>query len=320
MRTISRHNPHVQAPIPQPDADSPPSTERIAAVGIVINAALAIAKLITGLLGNSFALVADAVESIADILGSALVWGALRYARRPPDQDHPFGHGKAESLAALAVAAFIFFSGIAIAVEAIRGILSPTSPPAPFTLIVLIAVIIIKEVMFRITRRIARDAQSTIGDADAWHHRSDAITSLFALLGISLALLAGPAWAAADRWAALAASAVIIFNAIRLLRDPYAELMDQNDTVIADQCRDIALSIDAVRDVERSETRKCGRFHRVVMHVEVDPDMTVADSHRITGVIKSEIRAKIPSVEYVLIHIEPHLTTAPQYPASYHDE
>ena len=298
--------PSATNPATSPKPRPTQTPEGVAILAILVNTLLAITKLIAGIIGNSFALVADAVESIVDIVGSAVVWGALRYGNRPPDQEHPFGHGKAESLAALAVACFVLFAGLAIGAEAIRQLLSPSPVPAPFTLVILLIVIVIKESLFRITRRVARDSRSTVSHSDAWHHRSDAITSLFALLGISIALIGGPDWAAADKWAALAASVVILFNAVRLFREPYSELMDRNDDDIADQCQAIALETPAIRAIERSEARKSGRLYRVVMHAEVDPDMTVADSHALTGIVKSNIRERLPSVASVLIHIEPH--------------
>lgn len=292
----------------------PRAPERAALIGIVVNALLAAGKLVTGIAGHSFALVADAVESMVDIAGSAVIWGALRYGGRPPDEEHPFGHGKAESLAALAVAGVIIVAGFGIAAEATRQILTPQEGPAPFTLIVLIGVVVVKEVMFRVTRGAARRAGSSAGHADAWHHRSDAITSLFAFLGITISLFGGEGWAAADDWAALAASAVIVANGVRLVREPYAELMDRNDDAVAKRCREIAMRIEGVRGVERSESRKVGRAFRVVMHVEVDPEMSVRASHDLTGRIKARIRAEVPGVVSVLIHIEPWENATPASP------
>jgi cation diffusion facilitator family transporter len=285
--------------------------ERAALLGLLINAALAAGKLVAGVVGHSFALVADSVESMVDIAGSAVIWGALRYGGRPPDEEHPFGHGKAESLAALAVACVIIIAGVGIAAEAIRQIMTPQRGPRAFTLVVLIGVVLVKEILFRVSHRAAHEAGSSAGRADAWHHRSDAITSAFAFVGISVSLLGGPGWAQADDWAALAASFVIVFNGVRLVREPYAELMDRNDDVLAARCREIALATDGVEDVERSEARKMGRVYRVVMHVEVDPEMSVRASHALTGKIKARIREEEGRVTSVLIHIEPHNDASP---------
>lgn len=289
-------------PAPAGPHDAP---ERIAFLGIVANAVLAGLKLLAGIFGHSFALVADAVESMADIAGSAVIWGALKYGRRPPDEEHPFGHGKAEALAALAVAVLIILAGLGIGAEAVRQIRSPQPTPAPFTLIVLVVVVLTKEGMFRITRRAAVAAGSSAGRADAWHHRSDAITSAFAFVGISIALVGGPAWAVADDWAALAAAGAIVVNGALLLREPYHELVDRNDTEIARRCAQIALSVEGIDAVERCESRKTGRLYRVIMHAEVDPAMSVKDAHDLTGKVKEAVGEELPAVASVLIHVEP---------------
>jgi cation diffusion facilitator family transporter len=292
----------ASAPSPRDPVDAP---ERIALLGIVANAALAGLKLLAGIFGNSFALVADAVESMADIAGSVVIWGALKYGRRPPDDEHPFGHGKAEALAALAVACLIIVAGLGIGAESVRQIRSPQPAPAPFTLIVLLGVIVTKEVLFRIARRAAGQAGSSAGRADAWHHRSDAITSLFALLGISIALIGGPGWEIADAIAALGASVIIMINGLRLVPEPYHELIDRNDAEVARLCAEAALSIDGIDAIERCEARKSGRTYRVVMHAEVDPEMSVKDAHDLTGMIKTAVAAKVPRAISVLVHVEP---------------
>lgn len=295
-------------PAPAPKSFPPDpldAPQRIALVGILVNALLAGAKLLAGILGNSFALVADAVESMADIAGSAVIWGGLRYGRRPPDEEHPFGHGKAEALAALAVGVLIILAGVGIAAEAIHQIRTPHEMPASFTLIVLVVVVVVKETMFRVTRRAAKGAASSAGHADAWHHRSDAITSALAFIGISIALIGGPEWAVADDWAALAASVAIGVNGVLLLREPYHELVDRNDASVATRCIQAAMSVEGITAVERCEARKTGRLYRVIMHAEVDPQMTVKDAHDLTGKVKDVVRREMPAVASVLIHIEP---------------
>jgi cation diffusion facilitator family transporter len=292
--------------VSSPSARSPRAgPERAALLGLLANALLSGVKLTAGVLGHSFALVADAAESLIDIIGSAVIWGALRYGGRPPDEEHPFGHGKAEALAALAVACMVVVAGIGIAVEAIRQILSPHRGPAPFTLFVLIGVVIVKEALFHITRRAARTARSSAGQADAWHHRADAITSLFALVGIAVALIGGPEFALADDIAALAASGVIVLNGLRLMGEPLAELLDRHAPDVAESVRARTHEVEGVKAIERCEVRRSGRGYRVVMHVEVDPLMTVADSHRLTGIIKAGVRAALPEIDTVLVHIEP---------------
>jgi cation diffusion facilitator family transporter len=304
--------PHPDAPRDRPEPQPQPqhavraAVERTAALGIAVNAALALAKLVAGILGNSFALVADAVESLVDLAGSFVVWGALRYGRRPADDDHPFGHGKIEALAALSVGLLVISAGVGIGAAAASGLGQAQETPAGFTLIVLLTVVAIKETMFRLTRRSAHQAASSLGHADAWHHRADAITSLVAFVGIVIALAGGSDWAAADEVAALVASGIIVINGVRLMREPFADLMDAHAPEVAEAVCIAALEVDGVRDIERCETRRSGRGYRVVLHAEVDPEMTVAASHRITGILKERIRIRHPEVDSVLVHIEPH--------------
>lgn len=287
------------------------SPERAAVAGLLANFALATIKLVAGVVGHAFALVADAIESIADIVGSLVVWQALRYGAKPPDESHPFGHGKAESLGALAVCMLIVLAGVWIAVQSFDGIVNPHETPRWYTLVVLVVVIVTKAVMYRVTHRAARTTQSSAGFADAGHHRSDAITSAAAFVGIAVALIGGPAYAAADDWAALLASGVILVNGLRLARAPLAELMDEAAPDIAAECTAIALGVDGIRAVEQCEARKVGRAYRVVMHAEMDPDLTVAAAHALTGQAKAIVRERLPLVSSLLIHVEPHGDDAP---------
>ena len=279
--------------------------QRFAVLGMVVNALLAIVKLIAGLLGHSYALIADAVESMADIFGSIVIWGGLRIASLPADRNHPYGHGKAEPLAALFVALALFGAGAGIAVQAVREIIQPHHPPSAFTLPVLIGVVIVKELLFRLVERGARRIDSGAVMVDAWHHRSDAITSLAAAVGISIALIGGPAWAPADDWAALVASGVIIFNAYKLVQVPLAELMDAEPTAMIDRVRSIAAAVPDVQGVEKVFARKSGMSYWIDMHVEVAPAMPVLRAHEISHQVKDAVRAAIPQISDVLIHIEP---------------
>jgi len=280
--------------------------EKLALLGIVVNALLAAGKLSAGVLGHSFALVADAVESLVDIAGSVVVWSAMKYGSKPADEEHPFGHGKIEPMAALAVASVIVLVGIGVAVEAVRQIITPHSMPRPWTLLVLVVVIVVKESLARVADKAARRARSSAGAADAWHHRSDAITSAFAFVGIGVALIGGPEYARADDVAALLASGVIVLNGFLLAREPYHELLDRHSPEIARAACELAMGVPGVLGVEQCDARQSGRGYRVVMHVEVSPEMTVARAHGITGRIKAEIRSQRADIDSVLIHIEPH--------------
>lgn len=279
---------------------------RVTLVGLAVNFTLALAKLLAGIFGHSYALVADAVESFSDLLGSFVIWGGLRMAAKPPDDDHPYGHGKAEALAALVVAGLLVVAAVGIASKSIHEIITPHHAPAWWTLIVLVVVVVAKETMFRVTARVASQEKSQAVHTDAWHHRADAITSLAAFVGISIALWGGPGWEPADDWAALLASALILWNAAALARPPLAELLDQRPDAVPEHAARIARQVPGVLDVEQAHARKAGTKFWVDMHVEVDPAMSVAEAHIISGKVKAAIRSAMPEVAGVLIHIEPH--------------
>jgi cation diffusion facilitator family transporter len=275
-------------------------------LGLTVNTILAGAKLAAGILGSSYALIADAIESFADMASSLIVWRGVALANRPADADHPYGHGKAETLAAAAVAVMLLGAAILIVIQSVKEILTPHHAPAPFTLFVLLAVVLIKEGLFRFVGRVGQEIESTAVTADAWHHRSDAMTSAAAALGISVALVGGEGYKSADDWAAIFAGAIIAWNGYRLLRPSVRELMDavpQSD--IADQARAIALGVDGVRGVEKCLARKMGYDYVLDMHVEMDGTLQVTAAHELAHVVKNEIQFCLPRVKEITIHIEP---------------
>lgn len=275
-------------------------------VGVVANAVLAVAKGLAGFFGNSYALIADAIESTFDIFTSVLVWFGLRYATRPPDEDHPYGHGKAEPLVACVVSLALVAAAILIAVESVREILTPHHAPAPFTLVVLVVVVAAKELLFRTVARAGEQAGSTAVKTDAWHHRSDAITSAAAFVGISIALIGGPGYEAADDFAALLAAGIIAFNAVHLLRPALAELLDAAPPKeLADEVRRAAAGVAGVLGLDKCVVRKVGFDLYVDLHVRVHGGLTVHDGHRIAHDVKDAIRAANPRVRDVTIHVEP---------------
>jgi cation diffusion facilitator family transporter len=275
-------------------------------VGLGVNIVLAGSKLAAGIIGHSQALVADAVESISDIFTSIVVWRGLVVAAEPPDEDHPYGHGKAEPLAAAVVSVMLFLAAGWITVHAAREIPEPHTTPAPFTLLVLLIVIVIKEGLFRFVLEEARTVESSAVHSDAWHHRSDAISSFAAGIGISIALVGGKGYAAADDIAAIIGACVIAWNGWRLLRPALNELMDTApNREVVEQIRRIAEAVPGVDCVEKCLVRKVGYDFFVDMHVEVDPQMTVQRSHDIAHDVKNKIRTQIPAVRDVLVHIEP---------------
>jgi cation diffusion facilitator family transporter len=275
-------------------------------IGLAVNVSLTVAKFLAGILGHSQALIADAVESLADIFSSIIVWRGLVVAETPPDEDHPYGHGKAEPLAAAMVSAMLLLAAGMIAWHSYRGIIEPRVAPSPWTLIVLIGVIALKETLFRYVLHESAHAESSAMKTDAWHHRSDAITSGAAFIGISIALLGGKGYETADNWAALAAAVVIALNGWRLLRPAFNELMDRSpDRELIEKISAVAATVPGVANVEKCFVRKMGYQYFADMHIEVDPQMTVLRSHEIAHAVKDKVREEIPTVRDVLIHIEP---------------
>jgi cation diffusion facilitator family transporter len=281
-------------------------------IGLALNSLLTAGKMTAGILGHSHALVADAVESLADIFSSIIVWRGLIVASEPADEDHPYGHGKAEPIAAAIVSTMLWVAALWIVVTAIRGIGHPHPAPAAFTLLVLFGVVILKEGLFRFVLREADAVESSAVRTDAWHHRSDAITSTAAALGISIALIGGRGYEGADDFAAIAAAAVIAWNGWRLLGPALNELMDRspNQEVIV-QIRQVAHAASGVEGVEKCLVRKMGYQYYVDIHVEVDPQMTVERSHQIAHDVKDQIRSQLPQVRDVLVHIEPARSAKP---------
>lgn len=277
-----------------------------ARLGLLINTVLALVKLITGVLGNSYALVADAVESSADIFSSLIVWGGLRISSRSPDEHYPYGYGKAEPLSAAVVSVMLVGAAIGISIQAVREIVSPHHVPATYTLFVLLGVICVKEVLFRRVIRVGFEVGSTALQADAWHHRSDAVTSTAAAVGISVAIVGGPEWASADDWAALVASAVILINGLRILRLAVRDLMDRTpDPTILERIRDAALEVSEVEGIETLKVRRVGMGVFVNIHVEVDPELSLREAHFLSGKVKAAIRSRVPEVQGILAHMEP---------------
>ena len=279
---------------------------RVALLGLVINVVLASAKIVAGVVGHAYVLIADGIESALDVGGSIVIWGGLTFAARPPDQTHPYGHGKAEPIAAVIVSIGVLVAALGLAIQSVREIFLPHHAPAPYTLGILIVVIVIKEILFRYVNRIGRDAESTAVQTDAWHHRSDALTSAAAFIGISVALIGGKRWQSADDWAALFACAVIAANGIRLLRPAFYEIMDTAPRArfVRSICQ-AARSVPGVIDVEKCRARKMGLDFYVDLHVGVNGNMSVHEGHEIAHRVKSAIQQSDSRVADVLVHIEP---------------
>lgn len=280
---------------------------KVTFIGMIVNTVLAAGKTAAGIIGHSHALVADGVESLADLFSSVIVWRGLVVADAPADKDHPYGHGKAEPIAAAVVSTMLIFAAVWIGGTAIREIITPHSMPAPFTLVVLVGVVLIKETLFRHVISESVSIESTAVETDAWHHRSDALTSLAAAIGIAVALIGGPGYEAADDWAALFAAGIIAWNGSRLFRTAAHELMDAKaDPAVERQVRALGMAVDGVGNIEKCLIRKAGHHLFVDIHVQVDPQMTVVRAHDIAHQVKDDIKAAMPQVRDVLVHIEPH--------------
>lgn len=287
-------------------SSTPQTGARVALLGLVINVVLASVKIVTGVIGHAYVLIADGMESALDVAGSIVIWGGLTVAARPPDRTHPYGHGKAEPIAALVVAICVMAAAIGLAIESVREILTPHHGPTPFTLAILVVVIVIKEFLFRYVNRIGRDLESTAVQTDAWHHRSDALTSTAAFIGISVALVGGERWRSADDWAALFACAVIAANGVRLALPAFHEIMDTAPAgKIVGSILAVAGSVPGVVEVEKCHARKMGLAYYVDLHVGVDGNISVHEGHEIAHRVKSALQQSDSRIADVLVHIEP---------------
>jgi len=291
---------------PHASASNLQTGARIALFGLAINVLLAAAKILAGLVGHAYVLIADGIESALDVGGSIVIWGGLTVAARPPDATHPYGHGKAEPIAAVVVAVGVLTAALGLAIQSVREIFLPHHAPAPYTLAVLIVAVILKEILYRYVIRFGRQMESTAVKTDAWHHRIDAITSIAAFIGISVALIGGEAWQSADDWAALFACALIGANGYGLLRPALFEIMDTAPRgKIVRSIRRAARSVPGVIEVEKCRARKMGLDFYVDLHVGVDGSISVHEGHEIAHQVKRAIQQSDSRISDVLVHIEP---------------
>jgi cation diffusion facilitator family transporter len=279
---------------------------KLSGSAIAINFILALIKIATGIIGNSYALIADGIESTTDIVSSLVVWGGLRISLKPPDKEHPYGHGKAESIAGVVVALSLLGAALIIAVQSIREIRTPHHSPEWYTLVVLAGIILVKETLFRKISDVGQELDSSALKSDAWHHRSDAITSAAAFIGIIVALIGGPGYEVADDWAALLACAVIVFNGVRLLLPALNEVMDgAAPEDIESRIRTISEEVEGVLEIEKCRIRKSGLGLIMDIHVVVQEDLTVKDGHQIGHDVKDRLLESNLKISDVTVHIEP---------------
>lgn len=279
---------------------------KITYLSLVGNICLAIVKWIAGYFGNSYALIADAIESTSDIFSSLLVLVGIKYASRPADENHPYGHGKAEPLITFLIVGFLITSATVITYQSIQNIRTPHELPKAYTLVILGAIIIIKEAFYRIVKKRSKETHSSTLKADAWHHRSDAITSLAAFIGVSVALYFGEGYETADDWAALLAAGVIFYNSYLIFRPALGEIMDEHlyEDLVA-EIRGISKKVPGVIDTEKCHIRKTGFKYYVDLHAIVDSSISVKSGHEIAHQLKDRLTQDLPQLANVLIHIEP---------------
>lgn len=279
---------------------------RTSIFSIIGNFLLACIKFVAGVLGNSYALIADAIESSVDVFSSILVWVGLKYSTKPPDENHPYGHGRYEIFSTFLVIGFLLVSATIIAYQSIQNIRTPHEGPKVFTLYVLTAIILFKEFSYRYVIRKSKETNSSSLKADAWHHRSDAITSILAFVGISIAIFMGEGYESADDWAALIASGIIVFNAYRIFRPVLGEISDEQlYGEMIESIRQIALTVPGVIDTEKCHVRKMGMTFYVDLHMIVSGEISVREGHKIAHDLKDEIQRQLSEIADVLVHTEP---------------
>jgi cation diffusion facilitator family transporter len=284
---------------------------RAVLLGITINALLAVIKITAGILGTSYALIADGIESTTDIFSSIIVWSGLKIAEKPPDRNHPYGHGKAEAISAMIVALLLLSAAVLIVINSIHEIALPHHAPAPFTLLVLVLVIITKELLFRRVFKVGTDIESTALRTDAWHHRSDAITSAAAFLGISVALIMGPGYEAADDFGAIAASVIIVINGIRMLKFSVSDIMDEApSSELKNKIISVVESIHGVKSVDNVKIRKSGLYYLVDLTIHVNGDLTVFEGHELSELVSDTLKNASMSIQDVMVHTEPYIDYA----------
>jgi cation diffusion facilitator family transporter len=280
-------------------------------LSMFVNLLLAVAKGIAGLLGNSNAMIADAAESFSDVMSSTIIWIGFRTATKAPDEDHPYGHGKAEPIASFAVVVFLLVISVLVAIRGVTRLWQPIiSGPEAFTLYVLVVVIVLKELVYRFMKKKADNVGSTALLAEAMHNRSDAITSLVAFIGILIAVIGGQKFYAADAYASLVASAIIAFNAVKIFRIALNELMDAAPPIeLTRKVEEISSKVEGVMEVEKCLLRKSGMNYWADMHVVVNGTISVRDGHVIAHKVKDAVMHELPSITDVLVHIEPNVKT-----------
>lgn len=275
-------------------------------ISIASSLILAVIKGISGNMGHSDALIADALESSSDVIASLLVLFGMYYSHKPADEDHPYGHGKAEALSTFGVVGFLLISATLIAYNGIQNLFIDQQQPATFTIYILLGIIVWKELSFRYVVNKGKKTNSLSLQADAWHHRADAISSLIALFGIGISIIFGAEYSKADDWAAIVSALFIVYNAYTIFRPALGEILDEHTHHdLIEKIRNMQNEVDGVIAIEKCLVRKTGMYYFVDIHLEVDGNISVEKGHKIGHDFKNHIMNKIPEINDVLVHIEP---------------
>ena len=274
-------------------------------LGLIVNTALAIFKLLAGILGFSYAMIADSIHSFSDTFATGMVYVFLRIGEKPPDESHPYGHANAEIIAAFLVALIILVTGTFIGISAIHLIAHQQfATPATIALAAAIASIVIKEALFRYTFSVGKRNNSPALIANAWDHRSDVYTSIAALIGIAGAKMG---FHYLDPIAGLVVSGFIIKMAITLFRPNIGILMDESpDSPTLDKIRATALKVDGVKAVDSLKAHRVGTALTIDLEIAVDSSLSVEQGHRVAEKVKTRLLDEIECVQDVIVHINPH--------------
>ncbi|PTX93686.1 cation-efflux pump [Spartobacteria bacterium LR76] len=278
---------------------------------LCVNIVLMAVKISVGIIGNSYAMIADGIESAGDILSSIITWAGFQLSLRPADEDHPYGHGKIESLAGLFSGAALLIAAVVIGWHSVLEILTPHHAPAWFTLPVLFGVVVAKWTLAKVIEKVNKQVDSRALEGDAWHHLSDAITSGAAAIGIAVALIGGPGWESADDYAALLACVIIVVNGLIISKNALHDVLDGNVSEdLINEMRAIAAQVEGVRKIEKCRIRKSGIGMFIELHVWIDGDLTVREGHHIGHLVKSRVQNEVQRVIDTVVHIEPAASDA----------
>lgn len=284
---------------------------KVTLTGSIVNMVLLVMKFAAGILGHSAAMIADAVHSLSDFLTDIVVLAFVKLSTKPADNDHDYGHGKYETIATsiigmalVVVAVMLGWNGAEKIIQVIQG--EKLESPGLIALVAAVASIMLKEWVFRITRKVARDVNSQALEANAWHHRSDALSSIGTAIGIGGALMLGNNWAVLDPLAAIIVSVMIFITAFRLLRQASGELLEESlPRETENKIEQIVYQDTLVSDVHNLHTRRIGSIIAIEMHLRLPGDISLSESHVHATEIEKRLRGEFGSGTHIMLHIEP---------------